>query len=96
MEVTSEKKIIEIVPLQEPVNLELKIPGSKSITHRAFIMAALANGTSQIENPCLCSDTLMTLNALKSMGVKIEENSFGITIHGNGGHFEVPSDSLFF
>lgn len=96
MEATSEKKIIEILPLQEPVDLELNIPGSKSITHRAFIMAALANGVSQIENSCLCSDTLMTLNALKSMGVKIEENSFGITIHGNGGHFEVSSDSLFF
>ena len=95
-EATVENKTLEIKPLLEPINLELKIPGSKSVTHRAFIMAALASGVSQIENPCLCSDTLMTLNGLKSLGVKIEEKPNSIIIHGTGGHFAESQDSLFF
>jgi len=96
MEAILENKTLEIKPLLEPINLELKIPGSKSVTHRAFIMAALATGVSQIENPCLCSDTLMTLNGLKSLGVKIEETPTSVIIHGTGGYFEASQDSLFF
>ncbi|WP_371806499.1 3-phosphoshikimate 1-carboxyvinyltransferase [Candidatus Lokiarchaeum ossiferum] len=90
------KKTLEIESLLKPIDLELHIPGSKSVTHRAFIMAALANGVSHIENPCLCSDTRATLKGLSSLGVNIEENSEGLVIHGTGGQFEVVQDSLCF
>ena len=90
------EKTLEITPLLEPIDLELNIPGSKSVTHRAFIMAALANGVSRIENPSICNDTRATLNGLKALGVKFEERPHGIDIYGTGGHFEASQDSLYF
>ena len=51
---------------------EVIIPGSKSLTHRAVICAGLSQGKSIIYNPLLCDDTMMTIIALRSFGVKIE------------------------
>ena len=42
--------------------------GDKSITHRAFICGALAEGTTEIENACICRDTLSTADCLKKNG----------------------------
>ncbi|NTW34565.1 MAG: 3-phosphoshikimate 1-carboxyvinyltransferase [Syntrophobacteraceae bacterium] len=49
----------------------VSIPGSKSISHRALIMAALANGESRVLNALASEDTLLTAQALRSLGVDI-------------------------
>lgn len=49
----------------------VQIPGSKSISHRALIMAALATGESRIVNALSSEDTLLTARALRSLGVDI-------------------------
>jgi len=41
-------EIIEIVPLDKPVRAEITVPGSKSITNRALILAALSGGTTTL------------------------------------------------
>jgi 3-phosphoshikimate 1-carboxyvinyltransferase len=64
-------------------------PPSKSYTHRAFIIASLANGKSVIESPLLADDTLSTLNAMRAFGVEVEENN-NIVIKGSGGNLETP------
>ncbi len=51
----------------------LVIPGSKSISHRAMICAALCNGRSNIYNLLCSQDILLTMNALKDMGAKIDQ-----------------------
>lgn len=51
---------------------EVHIPPSKSMTHRALICAALANGTSTIHNVLRCEDTMATLQAIKQLGATIQ------------------------
>ncbi len=82
--------------LKGPINIELAMPSSKVMTHRAFIVAALANGQSRIYNPSICEDTLLTLNALKQLGIKIEENKEYISITGANGKFKSPKEPLNF
>ncbi len=59
----------------------IKLPPSKSISHRAIICASLASGKSVIENISFCEDILATLEAVESMGaeVKIHEKKVEVT-----------------
>ncbi len=61
-----------------------KIPGDKSISHRSIIIPSISNGICEINNILKSDDVLHTLNALKSMGVKIEENEKKLIIYGRG------------
>lgn len=54
------------------INAVLKIPGSKSVTNRALILAALADGTSRLARPLRSRDTLLMAAGLRSLGVKVE------------------------
>jgi 3-phosphoshikimate 1-carboxyvinyltransferase len=62
-------------------------PPSKSYTHRAMIIAALARGTSILRNPLAAKDTALTRQALVSLGAGIREEQGGIRVDGTGGHF---------
>ncbi|MFX1536667.1 MAG: 3-phosphoshikimate 1-carboxyvinyltransferase [Promethearchaeota archaeon] len=81
----------EINPIDHEIDVEIEIPSSKSFTHRAFIIAALSNGDSTILKPLASEDTLLTLEALKKMGVPIKEIKGGYLIHGTAGKLEVPN-----
>ena len=61
-----------------------KIPGDKSISHRSIIIPSISNGICEINNILKSEDVLHTLNALKLMGVNIEENKNKIIIQGKG------------
>jgi 3-phosphoshikimate 1-carboxyvinyltransferase len=64
------KMIKRIEPLSR-VQARVRIPGSKSVTHRALLMAALAREPSEIENPLVAEDTLLTAKALRQLGVRV-------------------------
>lgn len=51
---------------------EIQVPGDKSISHRAVMLGALAQGTTEIENFLMGEDCLATVSCFKAMGVKIE------------------------
>lgn len=68
-------------------------PPSKSYTHRAFIIASLAEGDSVIESPLLADDTLSTLNAMRAFGVEIEEKE-DVIINGCGGVLKTPDGEI--
>ena len=61
-------------------------PPSKSHTHRAFLLAAMAKGESVITNPLMSADTKDTLKACKAMGAEVYESSNSVTIHGGDLH----------
>ena len=61
-----------------------KIPGDKSISHRAIILPSISNGVCEINNILKSEDVLNTLNAFISMGVKIEQNEDKVIIYGKG------------
>ena len=63
---------------------EISLPGDKSISHRAIILTSIAKGKSIIRGIQRGKDCLATLNAIESMGVKIEERDTELIIHGRG------------
>jgi 3-phosphoshikimate 1-carboxyvinyltransferase len=78
-------KTIRCHPIQDRT---VCVPGSKSLTHRILIAAALAQGTSRIDNALISEDTCLTMGALEQMGIRIERQGRAVTVHGLGGRFE--------
>ena len=60
--------LIEIVPLDQPVRAEITVPGSKSITNRALILAALADGEVILKGALWSEDTQIMVECLKTLG----------------------------
>ena len=81
----------EIQP-KSSINATIRMPGSKSITHRALIAASLANGESLLKGFLTSKDTFYTVNALRELGVEISIAGKNITISGLGGKFPVAAD----
>ena len=67
-------------------------PASKSHTHRAFFLGALANGNSLITNPLMSADTISTLNSIRSMGASVWKGCSGIQI--TGGNLHAPAKEI--
>ncbi len=63
---------LTIRPQKSPLRGRISVPGDKSISHRAVILAAAAEGSSVIRNWLPAGDTLATLEAVRALGVKIE------------------------
>lgn len=62
----------------------ITVPGDKSITHRAIILTALAEGMSTVSGYCRGEDCLNTMRALQALGVRIDETLGQLTVHGKG------------
>lgn len=62
----------------------IKVPGDKSISHRALILASLSEGKSIIKGISECEDCISTINCLKDLGVKIKEEGENLAIYGEG------------
>ena len=55
------------------IDIEITVPGDKSISHRAVIIAALSNGVCTLEGFLPSEDCMHTVNALRALGIKIEQ-----------------------
>ncbi len=84
----------EIKPL-ERVDVTVRVPGSKSITQRALIAAALADGESTLRGPLASEDTHYTATALRAMGVEVTEEADCWRVGGHGGRIEAPAGEIF-
>jgi len=75
----------------------VKLPGSKSISNRTLLLAALADGTTDILDLLASDDTLVMLMALKQLGVSWEQaaGSQHYTVHGCAGRFPTHQADLF-
>ena len=60
-------------------------PPSKSYSHRAFIIASLAEGTSQLKYPLYSEDTLASLECCRALGSDIEVRNMECIVKGTGG-----------
>src|SRR5690348_1843245 len=60
------------------------VPGDKSITHRALILTALADGVASVKQYCPGEDCLNTMRALRSLGVRIDETQDALQVFGKG------------
>ncbi len=78
----------------ESIHGEVNAPPSKSFTHRAFLIASLAEGFSKIKYPLYSEDTIATLDSCLAFGVDIEAESSECLINGSGGNLKTPDDVL--
>ena len=83
--------MIQIKPTKT-VNSIITIPGSKSYTHRLLIASALSDGVCRVSGALKSEDTLLTLGALRQMGVRVESENGDDIIHGMSGKLK-PSDA---
>ena len=84
--------LIEIVPLNKPVHAEIAVPGSKSVTSRALILAALADRQVTLRGALWSEDTQVMVEALQKLGFQVKIASDPeefcnrtITVKGLGG-----------
>lgn len=74
---------------------EITVPGDKSISHRSIMLGSIASGRTVITNFLRGEDNFSTMNAFRSMGVRIEDNGTAVTVNGVGLHgLQEPQDVL--
>jgi 3-phosphoshikimate 1-carboxyvinyltransferase len=80
---------IMIRPAARPVDQTVRLPGSKSLTNRAMLVAAMARGRSELEGILIAEDTELMADALAALGVPvlIQRDRNGAVVEGRGGHW---------
>ena len=73
-----------------PPDLAVQLPGSKSLTNRALVCAALAEGTSRLAGWSDGEDANAMLEGLGRLGVGVDEEKGELVVHGVGGDFAIP------
>ena len=88
---------LSIQPLSDPLNSTIRVPGSKSLTNRALLIAALAEGRTQLTNALFSDDSKYFANALQALGfdVQLDEVNSEMTITGLGGRIPAKRAELF-
>ncbi len=84
----------EIEPV-EKIECAVDVPGSKSLTQRALIAAALAEGESELVGPLASEDTHYTAGALRAFGAEIVEEKGSWRVRGTGGRIKTPEGDIF-
>ncbi len=94
MSSSADVKVVE--PIVGTLDAELTLPGSKSITNRALVTAALATGTTILAGVGLSDDTMAMIDALALLGVStdIADDNTTLTVHGKGRDLDVPTRPL--
>lgn len=88
---------VRIDPVAKRFDLTFTPPGSKSLTNRALVLAALADGTCELRNVLFADDTHVMLDSLGRLGFKIDIDRVSKTVHvhGAGGRILRSSAELF-
>lgn len=85
---------MKLIVSSSRISGQVSAPPSKSHTHRAFLLAALAKGESVIFSPLLGEDTLATLDAVEMLGAKVCAVDDRVTIHGGDLHAPKPTGTI--
>lgn len=80
-----------------PLHASVRLPGSKSLTNRALVVASLADGHSVLDGALFAEDTLLMVEALRQLGVAVtlDELAQRIEITGCAGHLPVEEADLY-
>jgi 3-phosphoshikimate 1-carboxyvinyltransferase len=87
---------LEIKPILHPLNATVRVPGSKSLTNRALLIASLANGTTRLTNALFSDDSSYFAGALKTLGfdVQLDETNCEMSVAGLGGKIPASQAEL--
>lgn len=88
---------IFIQPIARTFDVTMAPPGSKSLTNRALVLAALGAGASELSNVLFADDTLVMLENLGRLGfaLKIDREKHSVRVEGRGGEIPTSSAELF-
>jgi 3-phosphoshikimate 1-carboxyvinyltransferase len=88
---------LEIKPILQPLNAAVRVPGSKSLTNRALLIAALAKGKTRLTNALFSDDSRYFATALQTLGfeVQLDEAKSEMTVCGLGGKIPASQAELF-
>lgn len=83
---------MQITRIPHPLNATVRVPGSKSLTNRALLIAALAKGETRLTNALFSDDSRYFANALQTLGfdIQLDEAHSHMSVIGLGG--EIPSN----
>jgi 3-phosphoshikimate 1-carboxyvinyltransferase len=77
------------------LDANVRIPGSKSFTQRALVIASLAEGESLLQNPLLSEDSTYLMEALKDLGAGIRIEGKDVRVTGTGGQLKNPGKIIY-
>ncbi len=88
---------LEIVPIVHALNASVCVPGSKSLTNRALLIASLADGTTTLANALFSDDSHYFINALKSLGfdIALDPDNLSMKVTGLCGRIPASKAELF-
>ena len=88
---------ITMRPIAHPLSARVSVPGSKSLTNRALLLAALADGPTSITGASSADDVRLFVEALRGLGFSIglDDGTRTITVSGEGGRIPESRGSLF-
>lgn len=88
---------LPIKPIAHPLNATVRVPGSKSLTNRALLVAALANGQTHLTNALFSDDSRYFAQALQTLGfaVEMDEPNREMNVTGLGGRIPAKKAGLF-
>jgi 3-phosphoshikimate 1-carboxyvinyltransferase len=88
---------MQIIPIDHPLHAAVRVPGSKSLTNRALLIAALADGTTRLTNALFSDDSCYFAKALQALGfsVRLDEANCEMTVTGQGGNIPARQVELF-
>ena len=85
---------LDLPPLSAAAG-SVRLPGSKSISNRVLLLAALAQGTTTVHHPLQADDTRVMLDALAVLGCKVEQLPGALRIDGLGGQLKTRAANLY-
>lgn len=91
----NDKASVKVIPPGKPVEGTIRLSGSKSLTNRALITAALAEGTSQIEGILKSDDSYWCIDSLTKLGIRVHLERETAWVEGCAGSWPVPSGDLY-
>lgn len=86
--------VLTVPPIQRAAGC-VELPGSKSISNRVLLLAALAQGTTELHHLLDADDTLVMLRALEALGVAVERSGDALRVAGCAGRFPNRRADLF-
>ncbi len=88
---------MKITPIPHPLSATVRVPGSKSLTNRALLIASLANGTTHLTNALFSDDSRYFAKALQTLGfdLQLDEVNHSMTVTGLGGKIPATKAELF-
>ncbi len=94
---TSAMPHFSVQPVEHPIDATVELPGSKSLTNRALLIAALAQGNSTIRRALFSDDTHAMHGALSALGISVDADQHSQTyvVRGEGGRIPASEGTLF-